>query len=122
MSHEVNDKLLDTIYDEIRNVDAILVSTTDPTCAGYVDGQATASATGGIGSYTYKWSDAGAQTTATATGLSAGTYYCVITDSIGQFDTLFNVILNDPAPLAVVKLSSSNGTLNITSCELLAPA
>ena len=30
--------------------------------------------------------------------------------------------LNDPAPLPVVKLSSSKATLNITSCELVAPA
>jgi len=46
-------------------------------------GSATISATGAHPPYTYLWSDPMAQTTATATGLSAGTYNVEVTDSMG---------------------------------------
>jgi len=45
------------------------------------DGSASAASSGGAGPYTYLWSDG--QTTANATGLSAGTYTCDITDANG---------------------------------------
>ena len=56
---------------------------TEATC-GLSDGTAFASPNGGASPYTYSW-DAGAgnQTTQTATGLSAGTYTCTITDANG---------------------------------------
>jgi hypothetical protein len=48
------------------------------------NGSLTANASGGTGSYTYLWdASTGYQTTATATGLTSGSYYVVITDSIG---------------------------------------
>ena len=39
------------------------------------------SPSGGTNPYTYLWDDPTAQTTATATGLSAGTYTCTVTDN-----------------------------------------
>ena len=50
-------------------------------CFGLSDGQATVSPSGGTNPYTYLWDDPTAQTTATATGLSAGTYTCTVTDN-----------------------------------------
>ena len=38
---------------------------------------------GGDGSYTYLWDDGSAQTTATATGLTAGTYNVTVSDGNG---------------------------------------
>ncbi|MBF4465046.1 T9SS type A sorting domain-containing protein [Flavobacterium sp. LC2016-12] len=61
----------------------ILTATTsqiNSTCI--VGGQATVTPSGGAGSYTYLWSPSG-QTTATATGLSAGSHFCLITDANG---------------------------------------
>ncbi len=51
---------------------SVTASGIDETCAGSSDGSATATASGGSGTYTYSWSSGG--TTATETGLIAGTY------------------------------------------------
>jgi len=54
---------------------------TNPSCAVCPDGKATANVTGGTPAYTYSWDNG--QTSATATGLIAGTYTCIITDANG---------------------------------------
>jgi hypothetical protein len=46
-------------------------------------GYLTVTAGGGTAPYTYLWSDASSQTTATCTGLSAGTYSVLVTDAGG---------------------------------------
>jgi hypothetical protein len=48
-------------------------------CFGDNDGDATVNPSGGTAPYTYLWSNG--QSTQTATGLSAGTYTCDITDA-----------------------------------------
>ncbi|MFJ7821660.1 MBG domain-containing protein, partial [Pedobacter suwonensis] len=55
-------------------------SQTNVACNGASNGSASVTASGGAGSYTYSWSPSGG-TAATATGLSAGTYTCTITDA-----------------------------------------
>ena len=55
----------------------VTASGTNASCAS--NGTATATATGGNGNYSYVWSP-GNQTTATATGLAAGTYTVMVTD------------------------------------------
>ena len=76
---------------------SISISSTDATC-GFADGQATATPLSGVSPYTYLWSDLGAQTTSTATGLSTGTYYVTVTDGNGcaGSDTvsIFNILPN----------------------------
>ena len=67
---------------------AEIISQTNETCDGNEDGTATVNATGGTTPYTYLWSDG--QTTATATGLGAGTYSVVVTD-----DNSCSVTIND---------------------------
>ncbi|MFZ7113900.1 MAG: T9SS type A sorting domain-containing protein, partial [Bacteroidota bacterium] len=57
-------------------------TTTPASGCSVADGTATVTATGGTGSYTYLWSPGG-QTTATATGLVAGSYTVSITDGNG---------------------------------------
>lgn len=52
---------------------------TDASCNGFSDGSITANGTGGTAPYSYLWSDG--QTTATATGLSAGMYTVTVTDA-----------------------------------------
>jgi SprB repeat/Fibronectin type III domain/Putative metal-binding motif/Secretion system C-terminal sorting domain len=57
-------------------------SSTPVTCVGFTNGTATAVAAGGSGmGYSYVWDNG--QTTATATGLSAGSYVVYVSDSNG---------------------------------------
>jgi len=63
------------------------------TCLGGTDGEATVTADGGWGEYTYLWSDG--QTTATATGLAAGTYTVTVTDAEGC-ETVCEVTITEP--------------------------
>ena len=59
------------------------ISETNASCNGVCDGEATISSSGGSAPYTYSWDDPATQTTATATGLCAGSYSVTITDSSG---------------------------------------
>ncbi|MFH1320980.1 MAG: PKD domain-containing protein [Bacteroidota bacterium] len=59
----------------------VTTSSFDATCNGSCDGYATVTATGGVIPYTHLWNDPGSQTTATVTGLCAGTYTVLVTDS-----------------------------------------
>jgi len=64
---------------------AVLAATTSQTnvlCNGGATGTATVTASGGTLNYTYLWSPSGG-TAATATGLTAGNYSCLITDNNG---------------------------------------
>jgi hypothetical protein len=69
----------------------------DPTTVGGADGQASVSATGGSGSFSYLWDDAAGQTSATATGLPAGTYVVTVTDNVSGCMVTDTVVLSDPA-------------------------
>ncbi|MGM0478529.1 MAG: LamG-like jellyroll fold domain-containing protein [Bacteroidota bacterium] len=66
-------------------------------CNGANDGEATTTPVDGTAPYTYLWSDG--QTTATATGLAAGTYTVDVTDDNGCIVTS-NVTVNEPDVLA----------------------
>lgn len=55
---------------------------TDVSCNGGTNGTATMTVSGATPSYSYSWTPSGG-TSATATGLSAGTYTCQVTDSKG---------------------------------------
>ncbi|MBN4051407.1 SprB repeat-containing protein, partial [bacterium AH-315-M05] len=58
-----------------------LTTGSTPENCGLNDGTAIVSATGGILPYTYLWNDSLGQTTTTATGLPAGSYVVIVTDS-----------------------------------------
>ena len=66
----------------ITEPNGITASTTQTkvSCAGSATGSATVTASGGIGTLTYSWNTNPIQTTATASGLKAGTYTVTITD------------------------------------------
>jgi len=84
---------------------------TDVSCNGGSDGTATASASGGTTNYSYMWDvAAGSQTTATATGLSAGTYIVTATDGNGCTDTASAIVTEPP-------LLTSSATATNVSCN-----
>ncbi|MBL0103486.1 MAG: gliding motility-associated C-terminal domain-containing protein [Bacteroidetes bacterium] len=79
------------------------VSSVDPTC-GQSNGSATITVSGGVPQYTYSWTGATTQTTATATGLTGGTYYITATDSVGC-NVIDSVTIN-PVPGVTASVST----------------
>lgn len=94
-------------------------SSTDASC-GATDGTATITPSGGTAPYTYAWdASAASQTTSTATGLAAGTYAVVYTDSFGCANTDSVTVSNANAPTLGITVANSldcddsaNGVLN----------
>ncbi len=78
---------------------SVTITKTNVSCFGGNNGSATASATGGTGPYTYHWSNNA--TTATITGLVAGSYSVTATDAT-QATAVASVAITQPAsPLGV---------------------
>jgi len=75
------------------------------TCKGGQNGRITATGLGGIPGYQYVWSTQPAQSTATATGLGAGTYRVTVTDA-RQCSISKDTFLSDPASLQVNTFSN----------------
>lgn len=87
-----------------------IVPTVLPThvsCFGGADGTASVSVTGGKPGFTYSWNTIPSQTTAKATGLAAGTYTVIITDTFGCSANT-SVIITEPT-----KLASSITSVNV---------
>jgi gliding motility-associated-like protein len=64
-------------------------------CNGGSDGTATATVTGGTAPYSYSWNTTPVQTTATATGLAAGSYIVTVTDADGCSNNQ-TVVISEP--------------------------
>ncbi|HIO72867.1 MAG TPA: PKD domain-containing protein, partial [Flavobacteriales bacterium] len=95
----------------IQDVGGTVVSATESSaisCGGGADGEALGTVTGGTAPYTYSWDDPSVQSTATATGLSAGTYNVIITDNLGCEGTA-SATLTDPADI-VLSTSTSQAS------------
>lgn len=95
---------------------ALSSNQTNATCFGGNTASATATVTSGNPAYTYAWSNA--QTTSTATGLSAGNYSVVVTDGSGCSSSL-NFTITQPTAVNATTGSTnevcgqSNGTATV---------
>ncbi len=89
---------------------SILTSKTDVACFGSATGIATATATGGVGDYTYSWSNG--KTTATITDLIAGTYTVTVNDEAGCSKTA-SVTIGQPSSA----ITLTDGTVTNVSCN-----
>ena len=69
-------------------------------CAGETNGTATVTPQGGVGGYSYLWSDPAQQTTATANGLGAQLYTVTVTDGNGCVAETATAV-SAPAPLTL---------------------
>jgi hypothetical protein len=79
---------IDSVNVNIDTITATITNINDATSLFPPDGSASVQTQGGTGAYTYDWgTNAGNQTTATATGLSNDTYCVLVTDSLGCSDT-----------------------------------
>lgn len=92
-------------------LNASISGKTNNRCFGDANGSATVSAVGGTTPYTYSWNTTPVQTTATASGLAAGTYIATVTDAGGCNDTAV-VIIAQPAVLNASISASANISCN----------
>ncbi len=84
---------------------AVISSVTDASCFGFSDGQATVTASGGAGGYSYLWSDG--QQSVTAKNLKRGTYVVTVTDQRGC-KTLATAVVGSPVAIAYTLVGSVN--------------
>ena len=96
------------------------VTTTDVSCNGGQDGTATVVATGGTGPYTYVWNSSPAQTSATASMLTAGSWSVTVTDD-NSCTTVCSGIVAEPSPVMctlaktdILCNGGNNGEITIT--------
>ncbi|GAL86683.1 hypothetical protein MYP_3913 [Sporocytophaga myxococcoides] len=84
--------------------------TSNVSCFGSTDGSAVVSITGGIPEYSYHWNTNPAQTTAEATGLSAGNYAVIIKDIAGC-SAVASVTITEP-PVLNATVVTNKATCN----------
>jgi gliding motility-associated-like protein len=85
-------------------------ASTDATCNDQCDGDATVALTGGVTPYDYTWST-GATATNTVNGLCAGSYEVIGNDANGC-EVTATFLINEPAPLTIVSISSTDVLCN----------
>lgn len=109
-----NNGCLDSVVGSINDQSgptAVLDSSTDVTCPGGANGAAYASATGGLGPYSFSWNTNPVQTGPTATGLPGGNYTVTVQDQ-NLCNSSVNVTINEPNPLVITIDSSNDVTCN----------
>ncbi|WP_242155022.1 LamG-like jellyroll fold domain-containing protein [Aestuariivivens sediminis] len=89
----------------INQISCTASETKAVSCNGGSDGEATVDVTGGIGPFSYLWSNG--QTTQNATGLPAGSHSVTVTDSNGC-STTCSVTITEPTPLGASITGQSN--------------
>jgi len=90
---------------------SISIFAIDVNCNGGSDGSATATASGATAPYSYLWDDGLAQTTATAAGLTLGTYNVVVTDSNGCVAS-DSAVISEPSSVVSATASSTDVSCN----------
>lgn len=91
---------------------SINISHVNPTCAGFANGSATATVSGGAAPYSYVWSNGAI--TATAFNLNAGNYSVTVTDVSGRTANAITSI-TPPLPLSITATCANpcqNGVVN----------
>jgi gliding motility-associated-like protein len=97
-----------TITEPSSAVSATIANSTDANCNGTADGTATGQGVGGTAPYTYEWNTLPIQTTATATGLAAGTYQVTVRDTNGCM-AMTTVVIGEPTGVTAL-LTTTNPT------------
>ena len=85
------------------------LSTTAPLCNGAQNGSIVYAPE--LSGLSYQWNDPAAQTTASASGLMAGTYSITVSDALGC-DTTLSATLTDPPVLATTAVITTDVTCN----------
>jgi hypothetical protein len=96
---------------EPSSLGTAITSVTNSICNLSCNGQATVTAGGGTTPYTYLWNNSSQQTTATATGLCAGTYTVTVTDKNGCTNNN-TAIISQPPPITISTVHVTNVSCN----------
>ncbi len=104
--HGCNTTVDVAIGEPVLALNAVATLLNPVSCHGGNDGSATVNAHGGTAPYTYNWNTVPVQSVATATGLSAGTWTCTITDDHGCTTTA-NVQVTQPAAVLSATVSGT---------------
>lgn len=114
---------LDTVCTTIAEPSTLTITETitDVTCNSGNNGEITISVSGGVPGYTYEWYDAATNTTIgqtgiTASNLTAGDYYVVVTDQNGATQTSSNYTVNEPTQLVLTTSVTSDYNGSDISC------
>ncbi|MBX9807473.1 MAG: gliding motility-associated C-terminal domain-containing protein, partial [Flavobacteriaceae bacterium] len=99
--------ILGIIITQPSGITANISAQSNVSCAGGATGSATVTATGGIGTLTYSWNTVPIQTTATATGLTAGTYTVTLTDA-NSCSIPKQVLITEPNAIVTSITSQTN--------------
>ncbi|MCO4807514.1 MAG: T9SS type A sorting domain-containing protein [Flavobacteriales bacterium] len=105
---------------QIDNLLGYVATKINPACMGDCNGAATVEGLGADPPYTYAWpASANNQTTASASGLCAGTYMVTVNDNDTDSYEI-EVILTDPMPLSITGsiqgvISGNDGAIDITA-------
>ena len=98
---------------------AINTSASDVSCNGFSDGGVTSVVTGGVGPFTFSWSNGA--TTQDITNVPAGTYTVTVTDAFTSCTAPSTIVVNEPSILSagiavnnVLCFSENTGSLNLT--------
>ena len=97
------------VITEPPGITSVISSSTNVLCFGDNTGTATVTASGGSGMLTYSWDTIPTQTTATATGLKAGTYTVTITDA-KSCSTSKQILISEP-PILTTAISTQTNIL-----------
>ncbi|UPT66744.1 MAG: SprB repeat-containing protein [Sphingobacteriales bacterium JAD_PAG50586_3] len=97
-----------TITQPATPISAAITNVTNVSCFGGNNGSATVAASGGSGVLSYSWNTTPAQQTATATGLSAGTYVVTITDANGCTTTRTATVTQPASGVSAALVSKTN--------------
>jgi len=101
-----------------------VTTTTNATCEGNCNGQATVNVVGGIGPFDYQWNTTPVQTNPTATNLCAGTHSVIVTDMTTGCVATTNAIVIEPTQLGVSTVTTNpscnngcNGEIQMTTYD-----
>jgi gliding motility-associated-like protein len=94
-----------------------ITSTTVPATCSLCNGTATVTVTGGTAPYTYSWNTTPVQTTATATGLCAGTYTVTVSDASGCFTSTATITITTTSSALTVNTSLQTNVSCFGQCN-----
>lgn len=106
---------MDTVCTTINEPSTISIVETisDALCFGACDGEISITVSGGVPGYTYEWFDASNntsinQTTLSASGLCAGSYYVIVEDQNGATQTSSNFVVGEPSAISLTTSVTSD--------------
>ncbi len=108
---DINSLVVWNVIDFCNTVLSVNINTTPILCSLPCSGTATVTITSGKSPFSYLWSTGPVQTTATATGLCAGTYSVTVTDASGSTNSA-SVNIGSPTQLSL-NTSSTDATCGL---------